>query len=286
VIIPERLAKTCGQSPEQLPWLERLPATVFDLARRWSLNVGTPFDHDEVSCAWVAPVTGADGSPAVLKISMPHMEAEQEIDGLRFWNGDPTVRLLDADTDLGAMLLERCMPGTHLREVPADKQDEVIAGLLRRLWRVPPALRPFRPLSILLETWNGETVAQAERWADPGLVREGLRVFGELSAGASDPVLLGTDVHAGNVLRAEREPWLLIDPKPFVGDRTYDATQHLLNCIAKLRSDPLGTIHRFSDLLGVDPVRVRLWTFARAAADPRQDWTRDPLAEVARRLAP
>ena len=26
------------------------------------------------------------------------------------------------------------------------------------------------------------------------------------------------DVTPGNVLRAEREPWLMIDPKPFVGD--------------------------------------------------------------------
>ena len=39
-----------------------------------------------------------------------------------------------------------------------------------------------------------------------------------------------TDLHAGNVVRAEREPWLVIDPKPFVGDPAYDATQHLLNC--------------------------------------------------------
>jgi len=82
------------------------------------------------------------------------------------------------------------------------------------------------------------------------------------------------------------EPWLLIDPKPFVGDRSYDATQHLLNCTDRLRTDPLGTIQRFADLLGVDPMRVRLWTFARAAANPRRDWTHDPLADVARRLAP
>jgi streptomycin 6-kinase len=52
------------------------------------------------------------------KIGMPHMEGEHEIDGLRFWDGDPTVRLLMADDDLGAMLLERCEPGTVLRALP------------------------------------------------------------------------------------------------------------------------------------------------------------------------
>ncbi len=78
-------------------------------------------------------------------------------------------------------------------------------------------------------------------------------------------MLLATDLHAGNVLRAEREPWLVIDPKPFIGDPAYDATQHLLNCEARLRSDPDRTIRRFSELLDLDYERVRLWTFARVA---------------------
>ena len=285
VIIPQFLVEACGQSPERLEWLARLPLTVLELSRRWSLDLAAPFNHGEVSCAWVAPVKRNGLSSAVLKISMPHMEADHEIAGLRFWHGDPTVRLLEADQDLGAMLLERCEPGTHLRQLPEDEQDKVIAGLLRRMWREPQAPHPFRPLSTLLETWNRETEEQAHLWPDPGLVREGLDLFGELSGTASDPVLLGTDVHAGNVLRAQREPWLVIDPKPFVGDRTYDATQHVLNCSASLRSDPLGTIRRFSGLLGVDPERVRLWTFARVAADPRRHWTQEAL-DVARRLAP
>jgi hypothetical protein len=93
--------------------------------------------------------------------------------------------------------------------------------------REPQAPHPFRPLSTLLETWKRETEEQAQLWPGPGLVREGLDLFGELSVTPSEPVLLGTDVHAGNVLRAQREPWLVIDPKPFVGDRTYDATPHL-----------------------------------------------------------
>ena len=120
--------------------------------------------------------------------------------------------------------------------------------------------------------WSDETRAQAEDWPDAGLVREGLRLFEELPQPAPADVLLATDLHAGNVLRARREPWLVIDPKPFVGDPAYDATQHLLNCAARLRSDPHGTIRRFADLLGVDHERTHLWTFARAAAAPREDW--------------
>jgi streptomycin 6-kinase len=70
-----------------------------------------------------------------------------------------------------------------------------------------------------------------------------------------------------------------------VGDPAYDATQHLFNCRARLQSDPDGTIRSFSDLLGVDHERVRLWTFARAAAEPRDHWNDTDLA-LARAIGP
>jgi streptomycin 6-kinase len=110
-------------------------------------------------------------------------------------------------------------------------------------------------------------------------------MLGELPTSATSHVVLATDLHAGNVLRAQREPWLAIDPKPFVGDPAYDATQHLLNCRARLVADPLRVIGRFAEHLGVDPDRVRLWMFARLAADPRDDWY-DGSLELARRLLP
>jgi streptomycin 6-kinase len=72
-------------------------------------------------------------------------------------------------------------------------------------------------------------MSHIEQWPDMGLVREGLQLFKELPRNATSKVLLATDLHAGNVLRAEREPWLVIGPKLFVGDPVYDATQHLLN---------------------------------------------------------
>lgn len=77
------------------------------------------------------------------------MEGEHKLDGLRFWDGNPTVHLLKADQDLNAMLLERCEPGTVLRILPEPEQDVVIAELLRRLWRSPSPPHPFRPLSAM-----------------------------------------------------------------------------------------------------------------------------------------
>ena len=274
-LVPERLATICGETPERRAWLEQLPDALRELQGRWSLSLGAPFDGDDVSCSWVAPVLCADGTHAVLKLGMPHMEAAHEIEGLRFWDGVPTVRLIEADLDLNAMLLEQCLPGTALRERPQQEQDVIVAGLLGRLWRKPAAPHPFRPLSAMIAHWAGETIASEHLWPDAGLVREGLRLLEELSRPSPDDVLLATDLHAGNVLRAQREPWLVIDPKPFVGDPAYDATQHLLNGMDRMLTAPLATIQRFADLLGVDDERVRLWMFARAVAEPRDTWSGD-----------
>jgi streptomycin 6-kinase len=266
-----------SSAPERQAWLEQLPTTIRELQNRWCLSLGRPFDDHEIGAAWVAPVVGRNGTRAVLKLGLPHMEADHEIHGLRFWNGDPTVLLLEADTERNAMLLESCEPGTALRRQPEFEQDVVIARLLRRLWRNPPSSHPFRPLATMTAYWAEETRASAQNWPDSALVQEGLRLFDELSCPAPNDVLLATDLHAGNVLCAQREPWLAIDPKPFVGDRAYDATQHLLNCKERLLTEPAATIRRFADLLEIDHERVRLWMFARAAAEPRDNWNDDSL---------
>jgi streptomycin 6-kinase len=265
-------------------WLRVVPDALDALTRRWSLaSVSGRIDSDGC-CSWIAFVTRADDTPAVLKFGMPHMEGRDEIAGLRFWNGDPTVRLLEADDEWNAMLLERCEPGTSLRLLPERDQDVIVAGMLHRLWRHAPAPTDLRPLSEMIDSWSEETLKREAEWSDAFLVREGLRSFDDLIRSTMTHVPLATDLHAGNVLRAQREPWLVIDPKPFVGDPTFDGTQHLLNCQASLHDDPQGTVARFADLLDVDAHRLGRWTFARLAAEPRDDWSDAELPALAKKL--
>ena len=269
---------------DRVRWLEQLPSRIADLQRRWRIVTGPPFPNADDTCAWVAPAVRDDGTRAVLKLGMPHFEALHEIDGLRYWNGDPTVEVFDADVDLNAMLLERCEPGEPLRTRKEPDQDVVISALLRALWRRPGRPHRFRPIAAMIAHWAIETRATASSWPDTALVEEGLATLEELSRPSADDVLLATDLHAGNVLSAARRPWLAIDPKPFIGDRCYDATQHLLNCRSRVMADSQGVVRRFSDLLEVDSERVRLWLFARCAAQPRDRWNDDALT-TARALA-
>lgn len=239
--LPRHLRETlaAGRDPALTAWTGRLPVTVAELARRWALSVGEPFEPGGL-CSWVAPVIREDGTDAVLKVGFRHAEAEHEAEALRFWNGDGAVRLLAVARapDTIALLLERCVRGTPLGQAAAPpRQDEVIAGLLRRLHRVPPAGHPFRPLEVMCAAWAGAAERRAAcgpALLDPGLVRDGLHVLRTFAASAPARVLLCTDLHAANVLAAAREPWLVVDPKPYVGDPAYDVVQHMLNCPDRL----------------------------------------------------
>ena len=75
----------------------------------------------------------------------------------------------------------------------------------------------------------------------------------------------------------------MIDPKPYVGDPTYDPLQHLLNCDDRLRADPRDLAMRMADLVGLDRERLLLWLFARCVTESA-DWP--ALAEIARHIAP
>jgi streptomycin 6-kinase len=283
-IVPTLLVKHCAKTAAREAWLAALPSAIRTLQQRWSLSLGAPYEHAHVNCSWVAPATLADGTRAILKVGMPHMEGEQEIEGLRFWDGRATVRLLQWDQLVNAMLLERCDPGTPLLSIPEAEQDVIVTTILKRLW-IKPSRQTFRPLSVLIAFWSEQTSKHAESWSDAALTTEGLRVLKAIAGEPSADFLLATDLHSGNVLSAQREPWLMIDPKPFVGDRAYDLTQHLFNCERRLQTNPHELIGRVADLAELDYGRVRMWLFGRAAAEPRDNWHNDWKLELARRLS-
>jgi streptomycin 6-kinase len=270
-------------------WEARLPERIALIAAQWGLEVGNPYVPGG-QYAWVAPATNTAGDELVLKVGWRHFEAEHEADALRLWDGNGAVRCLAkrAFNDTTGLLLERCRPGAPLRQsIPEPEQDLVITSLMRRLWdHRLPADHPFERLEHMCDLWADELQAGLDHDAggpDPGLAKAGLELLRELPRTADRAVLLATDLHAGNVLASRREPWLVIDPKPFVGDAAYDSVQHMLNCDERLATDPIGLTRRMAELLDLDSERVKLWLFARCA----QESLRDPaMREPARTLAP
>lgn len=277
-------ASTDVGGPARVAWLAALPDRVEELTARWRLELGEPFEPGG-NCSWVAPGTDRDGREVVLKVAWQHTEALHEAEGLAALGGQGAVEMHtfehlapsrpghapEGGTDTTAMLLERCRPGAELRGRHEAEQHVVVTDLLRSVWAVDlPPDHPFRPLSVMADEWVAR--AEARLAADPGrldggLAREGLALFRELSRTGPTEVLLLTDLHAGNVLSGERRPWLLIDPKPYVGDPHYDVLQHLLNCAGSLQADPVGLVTEVADLAGLDAGRVRQWLFARCVQE-------------------
>jgi len=232
-------------------------------ARRWGLTVGTPYVGPHVS--FVAPARTAGGATVVLKVQFPHREADHEAEALRRWGGAGAVQLLDADADHHALLLEHVVPGTPLGAADADALG-ILAGLLERL--SIPVAAPFTSLADEAARWH-EHLGRPDhvRGLDPALVQRARELLAELGPSGEGSVLLHQDLHGGNVLRATREPWLVIDPKPLVGERAF-AVAPIVRSV-ELGHDRAAVLRRLDGLcaeLALDRGRARGWAVAQTVA--------------------
>jgi streptomycin 6-kinase len=247
-------------------WLQALPRLVEECARQWSLRLGEPFPYAYASLA--LPATLPDGGEAVLKICFPHRESEHEVDALAHWNGRGAVRLLAGDSDRRALLVERCLPGSSLRELAPDAALEVIAALLPGLW--VPAGEPFRALADEAEWWASYLPQRWERAGQPfeqELLEAALEAMTELVPTQGEVVLVNQDLHAENVLRAEREPWLVIDPKPLLGEREFGLASVIRAPeLGHSEKDVRHRLDRLTTELALDRERARGWALAQTLA--------------------
>lgn len=251
-------------------WLERLPAAVAEFEQRWSLEVHSPFPN--LSYNYVAPATANDGREVVLKLGVPREELVTEIEALRLYGGRGMVQLLAADTEQGAMVLERLRPGREIVELDDETATEIAAGVMQRFWRPVPETHPFptveqwaEGMERLRATFDGGTGPFPQR-----LVETAESLFADLLRSMAEPVLLHGDLHHYNILSAEREPWLAIDPKGVVGEPAYELGAWLRNPIPHIFSawdGPQVTVRRvdqFADLLQLDRQRIIGWGIAQA----------------------
>jgi streptomycin 6-kinase len=247
-----------GTGLDRASWEEELPRLVGECAEQWNLQLEEPFAGGYAS--HVVPA-----GDAVLKIQWPHRESEHEADALELWQGDGAVRLLARDDERRALLLERCRPGAPLTECAL----KVFVDLLPRLWK--PAGRPlFRPLAEEAAWWASTIRGEWERVGKPfeeSLVDAAILTLEELAATQGEHVLLHQDLHPDNVLAAEREPWLVIDPKPLVGEREFAVAPIVRSFeLGHSRRAVVGRLDRLTSELGLDRERARGWAIGQAIA--------------------
>jgi streptomycin 6-kinase len=188
-------------------------------------------------------------------------EGQHEPEALLFWDGHGAVRLLAHDPEHRALLLEHCHPGTPLGTRYAVEDLEVAVRLMQRLWRPPPPGVQWRRLADVAEQWLREL---PQRYSGR-LLDEALDALRTLVPTQEELVLCHQDLHGGNILRADREPWLAIDPKPIVAERAYD-TVAIVRDATPTRDELRRRLDTLSGLLGLDRERMRLWGISKCLA--------------------
>ncbi|WP_372406013.1 aminoglycoside phosphotransferase family protein [Streptomyces luteireticuli] len=250
-------------------WLARLPRLGAAFLDRWGLRPDGPSAHGMASL--VLPVLRDDGTPAVLKLQQLREETAGAAAGLRAWNGDGIVRLLDHDERTGTQLLERLDAGRPLSS--ADDDDtavRILGGLLARLTSVPapPGLRRLSAVAGAMLDRAPRALGTLRDPAGRELIRTCAAAVAEL-AGEPGDRLLHWDLHYDNVLAADREPWLAIDPEPLAGDPGFELLPALDNRwdAVVATGDVARAVRRRFDLLtemlGLERERAVGWTLGR-----------------------
>ncbi len=259
-------------------WLTGVPALLDEVATSWGLTPGRAYPPGAVGHA--VRVELADGTPAVLKLSNPDRETVKEPDALERYDGDGAVRLLARDDAHHAMLLERCEPGTFLSAAGEDVDTlGVFIGLLPRLWKSGDG---FASLEDEAAIWIDEITRDCR---DSQLGDAALSYLRDLPSTQGEQVLLHQDLHGENVLAAQREPWLVIDPKPLVGEREFSIAPIVRSFeLGHSKRDALYRLDRLTSELGLDRDRALGWTIAQTVAWSAGSDYWEPHVETARWL--
>ena len=280
--IPEAFARgTIDREGEPgAAWLASLPEIVAELLERWrcvpedgavthgAVGLIIPVRHQEDQRA--AGAAAAAAAAAVIKVSFPHPGNVAEPDAFEAWDGRGAVRIYERADEHFAMLLERVHSST-LAELGDDDEIARVAGRINRRLAIPAP--PGLPrLSDRAGEWD-EALRRDRRElvgaVPPAAVDAALATVRELGRDQPEVVVHG-DLHARNILRAEREPWLVVDPKGYVGDPAYDgATVLRVRALELLREDgPSKPVARmleiFAESAELEFERVRRWAQFRA----------------------
>ncbi|WP_419248724.1 aminoglycoside phosphotransferase family protein [Streptomyces melanogenes] len=241
-------------------FIEELPGRARAFLDRWGLRLDGPSMYG--MCALVLPVTTGDGTPAVLKLQLLDEESVGEPVALRAWDGAGAVRLLRHDAETGTMLLERLNSARLLTSVDSREAVLVIGGLLSRLTAVPapPELRRLGDVAAAMLADTPDAVRTLTDPSERRLLLDCAAAVREVAAEPGDR-LLHWDLHYENVVAADREPWLAIDPTPLAGDPAFELLPALDN-----RYEPSELRWRFdalTEVMGLDRERARAWTLGR-----------------------
>lgn len=248
-------------------WLDEVPRTVADLCDTWKIEIDHVVPNTYVTLVALghADVLG----PVVIKLSALADEFLCEATALRLGAGDNVARVYDLDIERSAMVIERIVPGTQLREaaMPDDEATRLAAETVATFWREVPDpvnLHPLRRWMRALFEWSPRPDL-----IDPELIQRARDLAEALLARSTRSRLLHGDFQHHNLLQRSSGEWVIIDPKGLYGDPGFEFAAWMYNPAGvTARADYLDLAVRraaiCSDVWGIDRQELIEWAFVGA----------------------
>ncbi len=251
-------------------WLDQLPHLVNQCAQKWSLTDLEPVDDLTYNYV-LSGFQGANHIILKLRCSVyDRVLIQREVDALQATQQYRAVTLLAYDQDLGALLLQKIIPGTTLAGMilSDDKQaTQCAVKLLQQLHTVPLVSdAKFSCLNDVIPHFEYNFAILAPFTSKARHLRELLLK----NEPYTHVVLLHGDFHHGNILLGASHTYYAIDPEGMIGDPGYDMAVFIRNPLTTLITMPhikeiiINRIKIFSDYFGYDAKRVCQWVYLQA----------------------
>lgn len=215
-------------------WVKGFPALLSRCVQRWQLKLLDVAPPAGLPINMIFYAEGPEGEPVVLKVGHPHPELLTEMKTLALYNGRGAARLIDASEELSAILMERVLPGTKLRDIGNDLTRSRTRIELMDTLPIRVDANPGLPT---FDQWLDKAFAEFRAGPAPDFeflqfVEWAEKLYNHLRGQDRQDYVLHGDLHHENILLDEHRDWLAIDPKGVVGPKIMEVGRYLHNFIA------------------------------------------------------
>ncbi|MFC5602286.1 aminoglycoside phosphotransferase family protein [Sporosarcina koreensis] len=224
----DKIINCFGEAGEK--WLETLKDNLTGIAESWGLTLESPVTN--LSYNYVIHVTDQNNNPYILKMGLPGFDFSNEIRTLRLYNGQGCARLVRADEERGAMLLEKLQPGMMLC---TETDEEIVIQTFCHVWKqIRRPLPEDGDFPTVLHWASAFTKYQSNYPENDGpipneWVAMAADYLHEIQQTTKEIGLLHGDLHHENILFSNERGWLAIDPKGVGGDPYFDVVSFMIN---------------------------------------------------------
>ncbi|MEM7531084.1 MAG: aminoglycoside phosphotransferase family protein [Chloroflexota bacterium] len=218
-------------------WLPTLPDLLQQCREKWDLPEGVRSSH--LSMGYIEFTTLPNDLPVALKLCIHNPELFTEMEALQVYDGKGAVRFIDADRQLGAILMERVQPGTMLLAHGDNReQTEIAAQIMRQL----PAPVPATHSMPMFTRWVTRAFHDVRTELDPTermprkLLDKTETALNEIVHNSPGDVVLHGDLHHENILFDQQQGWVAIDPKGAIGPPVLELGRFMQNQLPNSQS--------------------------------------------------